>query len=255
MSSNKPSSNGPTTQNVSNIPTPNVANDTHTQAVYGTESMSPNKLPYNGLTTPDSASLPSTKPTYSFAGDEPTPVNGIKPKPRCSQCFSTFLTERAYTKHMTTYHSQTKPHICGFCGKGFHDKFDLKRHYRTHTGVRPYKCSQCARSFTQRCSLETHVNKVHEMPLAFTFKERREKIYVCEDCGHSVKDAFEHYLHMWVAHSRLAMPKRLRQKVLHRIKYILKAQNGGDKNEEELLADTKVVTQSICQVKILSFGK
>ncbi|XP_030834432.1 transcription factor Ovo-like 2 [Strongylocentrotus purpuratus] len=192
--------------------------------------MSPNKLPSNGLTTPDSTSLPSTKPPYSTAeAAEPTPVYGIKPKPRCSQCLSIFPTERAYTKHMTTDHSQTKPHICGFCGKGFHDKFDLKRHYRTHTGVGPYKCSQCSRSFTQRCSLETHVNKVHEMPLAFTFKERREKIYVCEDCGHSVKDAFEHYLHMWVAHSRLAKPKRLRQKVLHRIKYILKAQNG-DRN-------------------------
>lgn len=135
MSSNKPSSNGPSTQNVSNIPTPNVANDTHTPTVYDTESMSPNKLPYNGLTTPDSTSLPSTKPPNSTAGEEPTPVYGIKPKPRCSQCFSTFPTERAYTKHMTTDHSQTKPHICGFCGKGFHDKFDLKRHYRTHTGI------------------------------------------------------------------------------------------------------------------------
>lgn len=122
-------------QDESIIPTPNVVNETHTPAVYDTESMSPNKPPSNGLTTPDSTSLPSTKQPYSTAGEEPTPVYGIKPKPRCSQCFSTFPTERAYTKHMTTDHSQTKPHICGFCGKGFHDKFDLKRHYRTHTGI------------------------------------------------------------------------------------------------------------------------
>ncbi|TFJ94896.1 short-chain dehydrogenase [Platysternon megacephalum] len=31
-------------------------------------------------------------------------------------------------------HSQVKRHLCTFCGKGFNDTFDLKRHVRTHTG-------------------------------------------------------------------------------------------------------------------------
>lgn len=31
-------------------------------------------------------------------------------------------------------HSQVKRHLCSFCGKGFNDTFDLKRHVRTHTG-------------------------------------------------------------------------------------------------------------------------
>jgi uncharacterized Zn-finger protein len=32
-------------------------------------------------------------------------------------------------------HSDTKRYLCTFCGKGFNDTFDLKRHTRTHTGT------------------------------------------------------------------------------------------------------------------------
>ena len=32
-------------------------------------------------------------------------------------------------------HSDTKRYLCTFCGKGFNDTFDLKRHTRTHTGM------------------------------------------------------------------------------------------------------------------------
>ncbi|XP_054760365.2 transcription factor Ovo-like 2 [Lytechinus pictus] len=144
---------------------------------------------------------------------------------------------------MVTEHNHTKTHICIFCEKGFQDKFDLKRHCRIHTGVRPYKCNICPRSFTQRVSLETHISKVHGMPLTYGFKERRKKIYVCEDCGNSAKEAYDHYLHMWISHSRLAMPKRLRHKVKHRIKKI--SQYGDVKSEEQLLADDVAVTQAI----------
>ena len=31
-------------------------------------------------------------------------------------------------------HSDVKRYLCTFCGKGFNDTFDLKRHTRTHTG-------------------------------------------------------------------------------------------------------------------------
>ena len=37
------------------------------------------------------------------------------------------------TRHLKC-HSQVKRHLCSFCGKGFNDTFDLKRHVRTHTG-------------------------------------------------------------------------------------------------------------------------
>lgn len=63
-------------------------------------------------------------------------------------------------------------------------------------GVKPYACSECDRSFTQRCSLESHCRKVHNMDITYAYKQRRNKIYVCEECGHSTADASQHFVHL-----------------------------------------------------------
>lgn len=64
------------------------------------------------------------------------------------------------------------------------------------SGVRPYKCSLCEKSFTQRCSLESHCLKVHGVQHQYTYKERRTKVYVCEECGHTTSQPEIHYLHL-----------------------------------------------------------
>jgi len=112
----------------------------------------------------------------------------------CEVCGKTFKHLRMLNRHRRN-HSPYKKYKCEFCGKGFNDSFDLKRHVRTHTGVKPYKCSDCDKSFTQRCSLESHMDKIHGVKHKFNYKQRREKIYVCEDCGHSTHDVREHYKH------------------------------------------------------------
>ena len=55
-------------------------------------------------------------------------------------------------------------------------------------GVKPYKCTQCDKSFTQRCSLESHQDKIHGIKPKLAYKQRRDKIYVCEECGFSTGD-------------------------------------------------------------------
>ncbi|EDW30495.1 GL26817 [Drosophila persimilis] len=125
------------------------------------------------------------------AGDDSL-VNG---KFVCRVCMKTFSLQRLLNRHMKC-HSDIKRYLCTFCGKGFNDTFDLKRHTRTHTGVRPYKCNLCEKSFTQRCSLESHCQKVHSVQHQYAYKERRAKMYVCEECGHTTCEPEVHYLHL-----------------------------------------------------------
>ncbi|XP_039902088.1 LOW QUALITY PROTEIN: putative transcription factor Ovo-like 1 [Simochromis diagramma] len=110
-------------------------------------------------------------------------------------------------------HNETKRHLCSFCGKGFNDTFDLKRHVRTHTGVRPYKCNFCDKAFTQRCSLESHMKKIHSVTLKYAYKERRNKLYVCEECGHTAatQDALLIHLHSLHPDSPLLKSKAARR--------------------------------------------
>lgn len=120
---------------------------------------------------------------------------------RCSMCAKTFHTQRLLNRHIKS-HSNIKQYLCSYCGKGFNDTFDLKRHTRIHTGVRPFKCDVCGKSFTQRCSLESHGRKVHGITVDYGHKERRSKLYVCEDCGNTTALPENHYLHLKHNHPR-----------------------------------------------------
>ncbi|XP_019962186.1 putative transcription factor ovo-like protein 3 [Paralichthys olivaceus] len=136
------------------------------------------------------------------------PVSSAKPRPRpspgsdnfvCSVCHKTFPLQRMLTRHLKC-HSLLKRHPCQFCGKGFNDTFDLKRHMRTHTGIRPYKCELCEKAFTQRCSLESHMRKIHSVHQQYAYRQRRSKIFVCEDCGYTSSRPDEYFLHVRQCH-------------------------------------------------------
>uniref|UniRef100_A0A0M3HW64 Protein ovo n=1 Tax=Ascaris lumbricoides TaxID=6252 RepID=A0A0M3HW64_ASCLU len=117
----------------------------------------------------------------------------------CRICGKKFALQRLLNRHAKC-HSEIKRYLCTFCGKGFNDTFDLKRHTRTHTGVRPYKCDQCEKSFTQRCSLESHLRKVHGTQHKYGYKERRSKVFVCEDCGFTATVFDEYISHLSLSH-------------------------------------------------------
>jgi len=67
-------------------------------------------------------------------------------------------------------------------------------------GVRPYHCDECNKAFTQRCSLESHCRKVHGRQFNFAHKQRRDKVYVCEECGHTTGRPELHYAHLKQEH-------------------------------------------------------
>jgi len=146
----------------------------------------------HGIKNPLSADLPEKTPAEKLPPARP---EHDPSKFQCRLCSKIFTLQRLLNRHMKC-HSDTKRYLCTFCGKGFNDTFDLKRHTRTHTGVRPYKCNLCEKSFTQRCSLESHCLKVHGVAHQYDYKQRRSKMYVCEDCGHTTPEPEVHYLHL-----------------------------------------------------------
>uniref|UniRef100_A0AAY4A651 C2H2-type domain-containing protein n=1 Tax=Denticeps clupeoides TaxID=299321 RepID=A0AAY4A651_9TELE len=113
----------------------------------------------------------------------------------CPVCSKVFPLQRMLTRHLKC-HSLVKRHPCRYCGKGFNDTFDLKRHMRTHTGIRPYRCELCEKAFTQRCSLESHLRKIHGVRQQYAYRQRRSKIFVCEDCGFTSSRPDEYFLHI-----------------------------------------------------------
>ncbi|CAN9509331.1 unnamed protein product [Ophioblennius macclurei] len=149
-------------------------------------------------------------PTATPSTREPVPMvtrsSGQSSSFVCQVCQKTFQHQRMLNRHVKC-HNETKRHLCTFCGKGFNDTFDLKRHVRTHTGVRPYKCTLCDKAFTQRCSLESHMKKIHSVAQKYAYKERRNKLYVCEECGHTAAAQDELLLHLHSQHPDSALLK------------------------------------------------
>lgn len=93
------------------------------------------------------------------------PCQGQSPPARfqCPACSKPFPLQRMLSRHLKC-HIAVKKHVCKFCGKGFNDTFDLKRHLRTHTGEGP-KPPACwgSRGFLlllqQTCSAVTGLNR------------------------------------------------------------------------------------------------
>lgn len=67
-------------------------------------------------------------------------------------------------------------------------------------GIRPYKCELCEKAFTQRCSLESHMRKIHGVHQQYAYRQRRSKIFVCEDCGYTSSRPDEYFLHVRQCH-------------------------------------------------------
>lgn len=80
-------------------------------------------------------------------------------------------------------------------------------------GIRPYKCDVCYKAFTQRCSLESHLKKIHGVQQQYAYKQRRDKLYVCEDCGYTGPTQEDLYLHVNSAHPGSTFLKKTSKKL------------------------------------------
>lgn len=196
-------------------PTPERA-EGRRRAQHGGSTYVRSKIKVTTGELPGSERSPRTASPVAMETETPSPeqpTNQAQPTSKrttptfvCQVCQKMFQFQRMLNRHIKC-HNETKRHLCSFCGKGFNDTFDLKRHVRTHTGVRPYKCTLCEKAFTQRCSLESHMKKIHGVTLKYAYKERRNKLYVCEECGHTASAQDQLLLHLHSAHPDSALLK------------------------------------------------
>lgn len=102
-------------------------------------------------------------------------------------------------------------------------------------GIRPYKCDICNKAFTQRCSLESHLKKIHGVQQQYAYKQRRDKLYVCEDCGYTGPTQEDLYLHVNSAHPGSAFLKKTSKKLaaLLQTKLMSTRQGNANLSEEE----------------------
>ncbi|XP_014872703.1 zinc finger protein 569-like [Poecilia latipinna] len=88
----------------------------------------------------------------------------------CGKCY----TQQWNLKNHYRAHTGERPFSCETCGKGFCVMRDLNRHKRIHTGERPFSCQSCGKLFSQIRYLNRH-KTIHT----------GEKLFSCHLCEKS----------------------------------------------------------------------
>lgn len=71
----------------------------------------------------------------------------------CNKVFNRFYNLRSHYR----IHSGERPYTCNYCDAAFARNHDLKRHERIHLKTKPYVCPTCNKSFSRNDAMNRHV--------------------------------------------------------------------------------------------------
>ncbi|XP_012158780.1 zinc finger protein 431 [Ceratitis capitata] len=107
---------------------------------------------------------------------------------QCEQCPRRCVTKENFEAHLRT-HQGLKPYVCNECNRDFNRASNFRSHMReAHAAVKlQFVCSfeGCGKIFNRRDTYTAHYRHKHSKE----YTKSEPKIYVCEDCGSTFKNA------------------------------------------------------------------
>ncbi len=133
---------------------------------------------------------------------------------QCQWCDMTYMDAKAYKRHATQLHNQTRPFHCPLADCPFStDRLsNLTRHSPIHSGIKTFLCTKCGKCFAQPDGLRHHMrcclqirsylcdicgSKFNHLQSLKTHHllHKGEKPYLCKDCGARFTDRCNYKRH------------------------------------------------------------
>ncbi|KAK7087883.1 zinc finger protein 11-like [Littorina saxatilis] len=123
--------------------------------------------------------------THTIKGKGSGTRNVAQRRFACQVCGAAYQQASSLSRHKKLHQVGATSHSCSQCGKTFRDKYELRKHGRTHSGLTPYSCGQCSRAFGDVSGYKRHL-----------LSHSGLKPHVCPKCPKSYADSksLKHHL-------------------------------------------------------------
>lgn len=162
--------------------TDSEVSDDYSGCVYGQESVEPLKIKIWKIKKHKKKKHKKKKKKYRKERSSTESLNFADYTPMTDNNSADIPLEKH--KHKKSKRLHEKKHACEYCGQGFGQKCDLRKHIMIHTGERPWVCEVCEKTFQRKTDLVKHT-RIHT----------GEKPYECEYCGKKVSDKSQLNVH------------------------------------------------------------